>query len=122
METKLRIPSINEFSLCGHLTADVELKEMSEGGKFLRGTVAVNESWKDKDGNWQQKANFIPFTFWRTEVAESLAERLKKGTPVLITGKLTSRTWDKEGEKQFANDQRAERIQVLSYQSNGDAE
>lgn len=120
---KIAIPSINEFSLCGHLTADAELKEHgNEGGKFIRATVAINESYKDAQGQWQKKAHFIPFTFWRTEIAEKLAPRLKKGTPVHVTGKLTSRTWEKDGEKRFDTDRRADRIQVLSYESNGGSE
>ena len=61
--------------------------------------MAVNRRFKDGMGEWREEATFVPVTVWR-EAAERCRERLKKGSPVYVEGRLRSTSWEtKDGQK-----------------------
>lgn len=103
----------NEVVLIGNLTRDPELR-YTPGGDAVTGVgLAVNESWKDKTGNWQEKTHFIDVTLWR-DLAEAAAE-MRKGDPVLVSGRLMNESWtDKEGNKRSSTRVEARRVESLS--------
>lgn len=105
--------ALNEVVLIGNLTRDPELR-YTPGGDAVTGVgLAVNESWKDKTGNWQEKTHFIDVTLWR-ELAEAASE-LKKGDPMLVTGRLVNESWtDREGNKRNSTKVEAKRVETLS--------
>ena len=91
--------SINSVVVSGNLTRDAELQRSANGSAFLHFTVAVNDRVKDSNGNWTDKANFTDWTIFGKR-AESIAEYLRKGTFVVVSGKLDKHTWDgKDGQK-----------------------
>lgn len=90
--------NFNKVLLLGNLTRDVEIKHFPSGGQVGRFAIAVNERYKDRDGNFQERANFIDCeAFGRT--AEVMAQYLRKGRPVFIEGKLRLDQWERDGEK-----------------------
>lgn len=89
----------NSITVIGNLVEDPELRFTGSGVAMANIRVAVNRSWRDKDGEWQEKTSFFGGTLWR-EAAENAAESLQKGMRVIITGRLEQRTWEtQEGEK-----------------------
>lgn len=105
--------AMNEVVLIGNLTRDAELRYTPSGDAVTTISVAVNESWKDKTGNWQEKTHFIEVNLWR-ELAESAAE-LHKGDPVMVMGRLVNESWtDKEGNKRNSTRVEGRRIEALS--------
>jgi len=61
--------------------------------------VAVNRKWQDRNsGEWQEATSFFDVICWR-ELAENVSESLKKGTRVVVTGRLEQRSWEQEGNK-----------------------
>lgn len=103
----------NEVVLVGNLTRDPELRYTPSGDAVTGVGLAVNESWKDKTGNWQEKTHFIDVTLWR-DLAEAAGE-LKKGDPVLVTGRLVNESWtDKEGNKRNSTKVEGRRLESLS--------
>ena len=88
----LRFPSINQVALSGHLCQDPESKLMESGKLLVTFTLASNANYRDKNGDWQQDATFIPVSSW-DKLAEYAAERLHKGSAVFLTGRLNSRTF-----------------------------
>lgn len=105
--------AFNEVTLVGNLTRDAELRYTPSGDAVTTLGLAVNESWKDRTGNWQEKVHFIDVSLWR-ELAEAAAE-LKKGDPVFITGRLVNESWtDREGNKQNKTKVEGRRIESLS--------
>jgi single-strand DNA-binding protein len=76
--------------------------------------LAVNRRYKDSTGEWREEASFIPVTVWR-EAAERCRERLKKGSPVYVEGRLRSTSWEtKEGQKRTGIEVEAYRLQFLA--------
>ena len=107
----------NETNLTirGRLTADPELRFTPSGAGVENFTIASNSSKFDKDSNsWKDQ----PAKFWRCAAwnqgklarAENVANLLKKGDAVIVYGELTTREYDKDGEKRFADEIRVETI------------
>jgi len=85
----------------GNLAADAELRVANNGTSVLKFRVACNESYKDKDGTWQDRAEFVPCVKFGKGV-DSLAQYMTKGARVLVEGKLrTSNYEDRDGNKRY---------------------
>jgi single-strand DNA-binding protein len=105
--------ALNEVVLIGNLTRDAELRYTPAGDAVTTASVAVNESWKDKTGNWQEKTHYIEVNLWR-ELAET-AGTLKKGDPIMVMGRLVNESWtDKEGNKRNSTRVEGRRVEALS--------
>ncbi|MFN3966491.1 MAG: single-stranded DNA-binding protein, partial [Endomicrobiia bacterium] len=75
--------------------------------------IAVNRSYKDSNGEWQKDVCYVPIVVWR-DAAIRCSERLKKGSPVHISGRLRTRSYeDKNGQKRNVLEVEAQRIQFL---------
>ena len=91
---------INKVTLYGNLTRDPELKALPGGQAVANFSIATNRTFKNKEGQQQEQTEFHNIVaFGRT--AEVIAQYLKKGRPVYIEGRITTRSWDKDGVKQY---------------------
>ena len=91
---------LNEVNIIGNLTRDPELKALPTGTQVANFSVATNRTWKDKDGGKQEAVEYHNLVaFGRT--AEVIAQYIKKGDQILVKGRLQTRTWDKDGVKQY---------------------
>ena len=101
----------NSVTLVGNITDDPELRFTPSGRPVANFTVAVNRRWKDPQGEWQDKLDgFFRCNCW-ADMAENVAESLKKGTRVVLTGRLQQRTWETpEGDKRSAMEVQVEEI------------
>lgn len=90
--------NVNKVFLMGNLTRDVELRALQSGMQVGNFGLAVNERYKDRDGNWSERANFIDCECWG-KTAEIMGQYLGKGRPVFIEGKLRLDQWqDQQGQ------------------------
>ena len=104
--------ALNAVTIVGNLTNDVELRYTPNGNATARLNVAVNESYKDKNGNDNESVHFVPVQLWR-DMAESCAD-LTKGAPVLVTGRFVGNSWEgKDGTKRYQNLVEANRVEIL---------
>ena len=88
---------LNSINVIGRLVRDPETKNVS-GNYMASFTIASDASYKGKDGNYVEKANFIPVTVWGNS-AKWVKEKLSKGLLVCVSGSLESNTVEKEGRK-----------------------
>src|SRR5688572_33110777 len=89
----------NSITIVGNITRDPELRYTPSGQANVRLGVAVNRKWQDRSsGEWQEATSFFDVIAWR-ELAENVSESLKRGTRVIVTGRLEQRTWEQEGNK-----------------------
>ena len=90
---------INKVTLIGRLGKDPEKKTLPNGASFVRFTLATNESYKDKDGEWKDQTEWHNIIMWR-DMAERAEKQLKKGGLVFIEGKITYQRYeDKDGKQ-----------------------
>src|SRR5246500_1081775 len=85
--------SLNRVQLIGNLGKDPEVKYTPQGTPVAKITLATNERWKDKDGNWQDRTEWHNVVLWQ-RLAELAGEYLKKGSKVYIEGRLQTHSWD----------------------------
>jgi single-strand DNA-binding protein len=93
---------LNKVILYGNLTRDPELKALPSGGQVANFGIATNRSFKGKDGNRQETTEFHNLVaFGRT--AEVIAQYCKKGRPIFVEGRITTRSWEgkEDGKKQY---------------------
>lgn len=89
--------NINKVILIGRLGKDPEVRYLENGAAVAKMGVATTESYKDKQGEWQDITEWHDVIMWRF-LAERAEKSLKKGALVYIEGKLKSRKYQKEGE------------------------
>lgn len=88
---------VNRVILIGNLGRDPEVRRLENGAVVAKFSLATNESYKDKSGEWQDQTEWHDIILWRS-LAERAEQSLKKGNTVYVEGKLTHRTWqDQEG-------------------------
>lgn len=111
--TELRIPSLNRVLIAGRLTRDPELRYTPNGSAVCNFSLAVNRRHKDQAGRWQDDATFINVVAWQA-IAENINKYLHKGSPVLVEGRLESRSWENEaGQKRNVIEIRADSVRFL---------
>jgi single-strand DNA-binding protein len=111
---ELRLGSLNYVAVMGRLTHDPELKYTPKGNAVSNFGIAVNRRWKDKEtGEWKDDPSFFRIQTWGKS-AERCGELLKKGSAVLIEGRLRSRSWSTpEGDKRTVVEIVSTRVQIL---------
>ena len=85
--------------IVGNITRDPELRSTPSGAQVCGFSVAVNRNYKDSSGANQESVSFIDCSAWG-KAAEIIAQYAKKGSGILVSGRLEQRSWeDKEGQK-----------------------
>ncbi|MBI4656773.1 MAG: single-stranded DNA-binding protein [Elusimicrobia bacterium] len=114
----IRIPEQNQVLLSGRLTHDPDIRYTQKGLAVCAFDMAANRRYKDKTtGEWKDDATFVPVVVW-APMAERCKEKLKKGSPVHVEGRLASSEYtDKNGQKRKTLKVVARRIQFLAVAS-----
>ena len=90
--------SVNKVIVLGNLGKDPDLRHLPNGDAVCNFSLATTESWKDKNGNKQDKTEWHNVVIFR-KLAEVAGEYLKKGRPVYIEGRLQTRKWQDKEER-----------------------
>jgi single-strand DNA-binding protein len=116
------MPNLNKVMLIGHLGADPEIRHMPNGKAVVNLRLATSESWKDKQtGDKQDRTEWHSVVAY-DKLAEIIGERLRKGSPVYIEGKLQTRKWqDKEGKVRYTTEIIAQSMQMLGGRPQGES-
>ena len=79
--------------ILGHVVADPEIKSTKSGKSVLSFAIATNNEWFDHEGTLKKSADFHRMVAWE-RLAEICAQHLHKGSPVLVEGRLTNRSYE----------------------------
>ena len=112
--------SLNRVQLIGNLGKDPEVKYTPQGTPVAKLTIATNERFKDKDGEWQDRTEWHNVVLWQ-RLAEIAGEYLKKGGKVYIEGRLQTRSWDDKttGQKKYMTEVVASDLILLGGRGEG---
>lgn len=109
--------SLNKVMLIGNLGREPEVRHMPNGDAVANVALATAESWKDKNGEKQEKTEWHRVIFFGRQ-AEIAGEYLKKGSSIYIEGRLQTRKWnDKDGNERYTTEIVADRMQMLGSRS-----
>lgn len=115
---------LNKAFIIGNLTRDPEMRSLPSGIAVCNFSVATNRVWKDKEGNKQESTEFHNIVVFNRQ-AETVSQYLKKGSSVLVEGRLQTRSWEgQDGQKRYRTEIVADRVQFgpRSGQAGGQAE
>ena len=104
---------VNRVILLGHLGRDPEMRYMPDGKAIANLNLATSESFKDRDGNRQERTEWHRIVLFG-RIAEIAGEYLQKGSMAYIEGKLQTRKWtDKEGQERYTTEIVGDRLQLV---------
>jgi single-strand DNA-binding protein len=113
---------LNKALIIGNLTRDPELKAIPSGIKVCSFSVATNRVWKDKNGARQESADYHNIVVFGRQ-AETVAQYMKKGSQVMVEGRMQTRSWDDAATntKKYRTEVIADRVQFGSTGTTGGA-
>src|SRR4029077_15613467 len=103
---------LNKAIVIGNLTRDPELRSLPSGIKVCTFSLATNRVWKDKNGTRQDSTDYHNVVVFGRQ-AETVAQYMKKGSSILVEGRMQTRSWDDKtsGEKKYRTEIIADRTQ-----------
>lgn len=101
---------LNKVLLYGNLTRDPELRALPSGMNVVNFSIATNRVFRDRDGKKQEQADFHNVVVFGRQ-ADTVNQYLKKGSSVFVEGRLQTRSWEKDGQKQYRTEVVADRVQ-----------
>ena len=106
---------LNKAILIGNLTRDPELKAIASGNKVCTFSLATNRVYKDASGQRQEKTEYHNIVVWG-KTAENVAQYMKKGSQILVEGRIETRSWDDQatGTKKYRTEIVTDTIQFGS--------
>ena len=115
--------SVNKVILVGNLGKDPEVKYTPSGVPVAKFSLATNERFKDKGGEWQDRTEWHSIVAWQ-RLAEIVGEYVKKGSKVYIEGRLQTSSWEdkQSGEKKYRTEIIAHDLVLLGGRGEGDGE
>jgi single-strand DNA-binding protein len=110
--------SFNQVILMGNLTRDPEVRQIPSGQSVCTFSLALNRSYKGSDGEWKEAVDYIDVVAWGP-LGERVAQYVTKGRPVLVNGRLQSRSWDQDGQKRSKIEVNAQDVTFLGGRGEG---
>jgi single-strand DNA-binding protein len=109
----LRMPNINKVIISGNLVRDPDTRILENGTHLAKMSIANNQRYRDRNGEWQEKTCYVNIIAWR-KTAELVGEFCRKGSPVMVEGELVYNSWeDRDGNQRSRLEINARRIQFL---------
>jgi single-strand DNA-binding protein len=111
---------LNKAMIFGNLTRDPELKSLPSGIQVCSFSIATNRTYKDRDGKRAEQTDYHNIVVFGRQ-AETSAQYLKKGASAYVEGRIQTRSWEKDGEKQYRTEIIADRVQFGPRTGGGDS-
>lgn len=108
---------VNLVILLGRVGQDPEMKTLQGGSTVTRFSIATSEVWVDKSGQKQEKTEWHKVVVWG-KLAEVVKKYTEKGSVVHIQGKLSTRSWEDNGQKKYSTEVIASQVQFVSSKNN----
>ncbi|HEX6217760.1 MAG TPA: single-stranded DNA-binding protein [Sphingomicrobium sp.] len=96
---------VNKVILVGNLGADPEARSLNNGGEVVNMRVATSESWKDRDGNRQERTEWHNVVIFNENLGRVAKNYLRKGSKVYLEGQIQTRKWtDQTGNDRYTTE------------------
>ena len=104
--------SVNKVILVGNLGKDAEVRVTPGGQSVASFSIATTENWTSKEGEKKEQTEWHRIVLWG-KAADSLQPYLVKGKQIYLEGRLQTRQWEKEGQKHYTTEVKADKIVLL---------
>ena len=96
---------VNKVILVGNLGDDPEARSLNNGGEVVNLRVATSETWKDRDGNRQERTEWHRVVIFNENLGRVAKSYLRKGSKVYLEGQLQTRKWqDQSGQDRYSTE------------------
>ena len=96
---------VNKVILVGNLGADPEARSLNNGGEVVNMRIATSESWKDRDGNRQERTEWHNVVIFNENLGKVAKSYLRKGSKVYLEGQIQTRKWqDQSGADRYTTE------------------
>lgn len=96
---------LNQCQFIGNLGADPEVRTTQSGSKIVNLRLACTEKWKDRDGNRQERTEWVPVVIFSEPIARVAEQYLRKGSKVFVSGQFATRKWqDQSGADRYSTE------------------
>ena len=96
---------VNKVILVGNLGADPEARSLNNGGEVVNMRVATSETWKDRDGQRQERTEWHNVVIFNENLGRVAKSYLKKGSKVYLEGQIQTRKWtDQSGNDRYTTE------------------
>lgn len=102
--------NVNSVTIVGRLTRAPELKALPSGQQVASLSIATDRVFNDRDGRKQEQTEFHNVVVFGKS-AENCGRYLEKGQMVMVQGRLQTRSWEKDGQKQYRTEIVADQVQ-----------
>jgi len=89
--------NMNTVTVVGNLTREPEIRFFQGDKSVVNTGLAINKSFKNASGEWQEETDFVDLSIWQNAGAENVANSLSKGDRVIVSGVLKQNTWQTDG-------------------------
>ncbi len=95
----------NKVSLIGRIGKNPEMQMVgvSKDYSLTRFSIATDESYKDKNGQWHSNTQWHNLVAWG-KTAELISKMVKKGQEIMVEGRIVNKVYEKDGEKRYTTD------------------
>lgn len=115
---------MNKVILIGRLGDDPEVNHLDSGTAVAKFSLATSERFKDRNGEKQERTEWHKVTVWG-KLAEVVERFVRKGSQVMVEGKIQTSTYEKDGQKRYSTEIICQNLQMLdsrpSDNSQGDS-
>jgi len=96
---------VNKVILVGNLGADPEARSLNNGGEVVNLRIATSETWKDRDGNRQERTEWHQVVIFNENLGRVAKSYLRKGSKVYLEGQIQTRKWtDNNGNDRYSTE------------------
>jgi single-strand DNA-binding protein len=100
-----KMAGVNKVILVGNLGDDPEVRSLNNGGEVVNMRVATSESWKDRDGQRQERTEWHRVVIFNENLGKVAKSYLKKGSKVYLEGQIQTRKWqDQSGQDRYSTE------------------
>jgi single-strand DNA-binding protein len=101
----MKMAGVNKVILVGNLGDDPESRSLPSGGEVVNMRVATSESWKDRDGNRQERTEWHRVVIFNENLGRVAKSYLRKGSKVYLEGQIQTRKWtDQSGQDRYSTE------------------
>lgn len=91
---------LNKAFIYGNLTRDPEMRALPSGQQVANFSIATNRVYKDKEGAKKEQVEYHNVVAFG-RLADLIGQYMKKGRPIFVEGRIQTRSWEKDGAKQY---------------------
>lgn len=110
---------VNKVILVGNVGQDPEIRHINDDTQVAKFTLATSESYKNKEGERITQTEWHNIVVWRG-LSKVVEQYVKKGSQIYIEGKITNRSYEKDGQTKYFTEIVANELKLLGKRSEGE--